>query len=173
MLDSVHAFQTLPVVEVTTDYDDLEVSVTVAEILPWGVRIECRVEEPIDEGTSIPVFPKCEQAVRIKHFITTSQPRHALNMARWPEHIWTTLFTYGLIFILFPPALLLAVELGSWLLIQPQFQSYEPPLMPAPTTLLDLLEHARGTTSPCPLGINSPKKNAVGLQSQLMAIDWQ
>lgn len=50
------AFQTIPIVEVTTDYDALEVSVTVAEILPWGVRIECRVEEPIDEGTSIPVF---------------------------------------------------------------------------------------------------------------------
>ena len=50
------AFQTIPVVEVTTDYDALEVSVTAAEILPWGVRIECRVEEPIDEGTSIPVF---------------------------------------------------------------------------------------------------------------------
>ena len=50
------SFQALPVVQVTTDYDDLEVSVTAAEILPWGVRIECRVEEPIDEGTSIPVF---------------------------------------------------------------------------------------------------------------------
>ncbi len=50
------AFQSIPVVEVTTDYDALEVSVTAAEILPWGVRIECRVEEPIDEGTSIPVF---------------------------------------------------------------------------------------------------------------------
>jgi hypothetical protein len=23
-------------------------------------------------------------------------------MARWPEHIWTTLFTYGVIFIGFP-----------------------------------------------------------------------
>ena len=50
------AFQTIPIVEVTTDYDALEVSVTAAEILPWGVRIECRVEEPIDERTSIPVF---------------------------------------------------------------------------------------------------------------------
>lgn len=24
------------------------------------------------------------------------------GMARWPRHIWTTLFTYGAIFILFP-----------------------------------------------------------------------
>ena len=50
------ALQSTPIVKVTTDYDALEVSVTAAEILPWGVRIECRVEEPIDEGTSIPVF---------------------------------------------------------------------------------------------------------------------
>ena len=49
------SFPSIPVVEVATDYDALEVSVTAAEILPWGVRIECRVEEPIDEGTSIPV----------------------------------------------------------------------------------------------------------------------
>ena len=49
------AFQKTPIVEVTTNYDALEVSVTVAEILPWGIRIECRVEEPIDECTAIPV----------------------------------------------------------------------------------------------------------------------
>ena len=49
------AFQETPIVEATTNYDALEVSVTVAEILPWGVRIECRVEEPIDECTAIPV----------------------------------------------------------------------------------------------------------------------
>ena len=23
-------------------------------------------------------------------------------MARWPKHMWTTLFTYGAIFLLFP-----------------------------------------------------------------------
>jgi len=23
-------------------------------------------------------------------------------MARWPRHVWTTLFTYGTIFVLFP-----------------------------------------------------------------------
>ena len=49
------SFQSTPTVEVTTEYDALEVSVTAAEILPWGVRIECRVEEPIDEQTSVPV----------------------------------------------------------------------------------------------------------------------
>ena len=49
------SFQSIPTVEVTTEYDALEVSVTAAEILPWGVRIECRVEEPIDEQTSVPV----------------------------------------------------------------------------------------------------------------------
>ena len=49
------AFQGMPSVDVTTNYDALEVSVTVAEILPWGARIECRVEEPIEECTAIPV----------------------------------------------------------------------------------------------------------------------
>ncbi len=49
------SFQSIPTVEVATEYDALEVSVTAAEILPWGVRIECRVEEPIDEQTSVPV----------------------------------------------------------------------------------------------------------------------
>ena len=49
------SFPFIPTVEVTTEFDALEVSVTAAEILPWGVRIECRVEEPIDEQTSVPV----------------------------------------------------------------------------------------------------------------------
>jgi hypothetical protein len=29
-------------------------------------------------------------------------PPHLLLMARWPRHAWTTLFTYGVIFIAFP-----------------------------------------------------------------------
>jgi hypothetical protein len=29
-------------------------------------------------------------------------------MARWPKHAWTTVFTYGLIFVLFPLLALLA-----------------------------------------------------------------
>jgi hypothetical protein len=45
----------MPTVDVTTEYDALEVSVIAAETLPWGVRIECRVEEAIDERTSVPV----------------------------------------------------------------------------------------------------------------------
>jgi hypothetical protein len=32
-------------------------------------------------------------------------------MARWPHHVWTTLFTYGVIFIGFP---LLAFLLWAW-----------------------------------------------------------
>lgn len=28
-------------------------------------------------------------------------------MARWPEHLWTTLFTYGVIFLGFPALCLL------------------------------------------------------------------
>ena len=49
------SFSSMPTVDVTTEYDALEVSVTAAETLPWGVRIECRVEEAIDEPTSVPV----------------------------------------------------------------------------------------------------------------------
>ena len=70
------AFQSIPVVEVTTDYDALEVSVTAAEILPWGVRIECRVEEPIDEGTSIPVFLSVNKPLESN----ISQPHHNQGM---------------------------------------------------------------------------------------------
>jgi hypothetical protein len=29
-------------------------------------------------------------------------------MARWPRHLWTTIFTYGLIFVVFPLLALLA-----------------------------------------------------------------
>jgi hypothetical protein len=29
-------------------------------------------------------------------------------MARWPRHVWTTIFTYGAIFVLFPLLSLLA-----------------------------------------------------------------
>jgi hypothetical protein len=32
-------------------------------------------------------------------------------MARWPKHLWTTLFTYGVIFVGFP---LLAFLLWAW-----------------------------------------------------------
>lgn len=38
--------------------------------------------------------------------------RHAkFRMARWPQHIWTTLFTYTVIFFGFP---LLAFALWRW-----------------------------------------------------------
>jgi hypothetical protein len=26
----------------------------------------------------------------------------AISMARWPRHVWTTIFTYGTVFVLFP-----------------------------------------------------------------------
>ncbi len=32
-------------------------------------------------------------------------------MARWPKHVWTTLFTYGVIFLGFP---LLCFVLWAW-----------------------------------------------------------
>ena len=49
------AFPVIPDVTVSTDYDALEVAVTAAEVLPWGVRVECRVEDPADEPVIIPV----------------------------------------------------------------------------------------------------------------------
>jgi hypothetical protein len=44
-----------PTVDVATDYDGVEAVVTAAEVLPWGVRIECRLDEPAEETIEIPV----------------------------------------------------------------------------------------------------------------------
>lgn len=49
------AFATTPVVEVTTAYDGVEATVAAAEVLPWGVRVECRLAEPAEEHLEIPV----------------------------------------------------------------------------------------------------------------------
>lgn len=48
-------FAQMPTVEVTTEYDGVEAVVSAAEILPWGVRIECRLDEPAEEAFEIPV----------------------------------------------------------------------------------------------------------------------
>jgi hypothetical protein len=45
----------LPTVEVTTEYDGVEAVVSAAEVLPWGVRVECRLDEPAEETIEIPV----------------------------------------------------------------------------------------------------------------------
>ena len=45
----------VPIIEVTTDYDGVEAVVSAAEVLPWGVRIECRLDEPAEEVIEIPV----------------------------------------------------------------------------------------------------------------------
>ena len=49
------AFGETPAVEVTTEYDGVEATVTAAEVLPWGVRVECRLAEPAEEPFDIPV----------------------------------------------------------------------------------------------------------------------
>jgi hypothetical protein len=49
------SFRLLPTVEVATDYDGVEAVVAVGELLPWGVRIDCRLAEPADEPLEIPV----------------------------------------------------------------------------------------------------------------------
>lgn len=48
-------FAQTPAVEVTTEYDGVEAVVSAAEILPWGVRIECRLDEPAEEAFEIPI----------------------------------------------------------------------------------------------------------------------
>jgi hypothetical protein len=50
------AFGTMPEVKVETPYDGVEATVTAAEIVPWGVRIECRLAEPAEEPIMIPVL---------------------------------------------------------------------------------------------------------------------
>ena len=49
------AFGETPRVQVTTDYDGVEAVVAAAEILPWGVRLECRLAEPAEEPLEIPI----------------------------------------------------------------------------------------------------------------------
>ena len=48
-------FAALPAVAVTTDYDGVEAVVMAAEVVPWGVRVECRLSEPAEELLEIPV----------------------------------------------------------------------------------------------------------------------
>lgn len=48
-------FASVPAVEVTTNYDGVEAVVSAAEVLPWGIRIECRLDEPAEEAIEIPV----------------------------------------------------------------------------------------------------------------------
>jgi hypothetical protein len=49
------SFAAVPTVELATDYDGVEAELTVAELLPWGLRLECRLTEPADEPLEIPV----------------------------------------------------------------------------------------------------------------------
>jgi len=49
------SFRQVPTIEATTAYDGVEAVVTAAEVVPWGVRIECRLDEPAEEPVEIPV----------------------------------------------------------------------------------------------------------------------
>lgn len=49
------SFRRVPSVEATTAYDGVEAVITAAEVVPWGVRIECRLDEPAEEPVEIPV----------------------------------------------------------------------------------------------------------------------
>lgn len=49
------SFTATPQVEVSSDYDGVEAELIVAETLPWGVRLECRLAEPAEEPVEIPI----------------------------------------------------------------------------------------------------------------------
>lgn len=48
-------FATTPTVDVSTAYDEVEAVVAAADVLPWGIRVECRLDEPADEAFEIPI----------------------------------------------------------------------------------------------------------------------
>ena len=48
-------FAETPSVVLTTDYDGVEAMLSAAEVLPWGVRVECRLDEPAEEEFEIPI----------------------------------------------------------------------------------------------------------------------
>lgn len=48
-------FAATPTVEVTSEDDGIEAVVSAAEVVPWGVRVECRLSEPAEESLAIPV----------------------------------------------------------------------------------------------------------------------
>ncbi|MCE9631317.1 MAG: hypothetical protein K8S94_11475 [Planctomycetia bacterium] len=49
------SFTETPTVRVTTEYDGVEAVVSAAEVLPWGIRVECRLTEPAEEPLEIPI----------------------------------------------------------------------------------------------------------------------
>lgn len=48
-------FVAMPTVDVSSDDDAIEAVVTAAEVVPWGVRVECRLSEAAEEPLAIPV----------------------------------------------------------------------------------------------------------------------
>lgn len=49
------AFRRVPEVQTQTAFDGVEAVVTAAEVVPWGARIECRLDEPVEEAVEIPI----------------------------------------------------------------------------------------------------------------------
>jgi hypothetical protein len=48
-------FHQIPFVEAGTRCEEVEATILAAEVLPWGTRIECRLDEPADETILIPI----------------------------------------------------------------------------------------------------------------------
>lgn len=55
-------FAMTPRVSVSNECDGLEVDLAAAEVLPWGVRIDCRLEEPAEELLEVEVELVAEPA---------------------------------------------------------------------------------------------------------------
>lgn len=45
----------MPAVQLSTAYDEVDAAVTPGEILPWGIRVECRLEEAAEDPFDIPI----------------------------------------------------------------------------------------------------------------------
>jgi hypothetical protein len=48
-------FQETPTVQLSTAYDEMDAAVAPGEILPWGIRVECRLEEAAEDPFDIPI----------------------------------------------------------------------------------------------------------------------
>lgn len=48
-------FQQTPTVQLSTAYDEMDAAVAPGEVLPWGIRVECRLEEAAEDPFDIPI----------------------------------------------------------------------------------------------------------------------
>jgi hypothetical protein len=67
------------------------------------------------------VVPGLQPARRVVGWVESNETDQRLAswdkfMARWPRHVWTSIFTYGTVFVLFPLLCLLAYAwVSGWI----------------------------------------------------------